>query len=212
MKIKPIVEGHGEIQAVPVLLRRLLAESEIFDLEVANPIRQKRSELVLEDKLKRAIRLALLDQECAAILVLFDGDDDCPKELAPQLQAWAEQEAGSTPCQVVIANREYEAWFLAAIESLRGKREINLTAEPPANPEAIRGAKERITKFMPSGRAYNEVTDQASLTQSFDFPTAYQRSRSFRKLIKAYSMLVRGAGAQLDAWPPAAWEEIAPSA
>ena len=34
MKIYVLVEGHGEVQAVPVLLRRLLAESRCYGIRV----------------------------------------------------------------------------------------------------------------------------------------------------------------------------------
>ena len=42
MRIQPIVEGYGEVAAVPVLLRRLRDEAEAFQIEflmlVLNPI------------------------------------------------------------------------------------------------------------------------------------------------------------------------------
>jgi hypothetical protein len=40
--IQPIVEGHGEVEAVPVLLRRLAAEAGGFDVQVATPRREVR--------------------------------------------------------------------------------------------------------------------------------------------------------------------------
>jgi uncharacterized protein DUF4276 len=124
MRVQPIVEGYGEGDAVPVLLRRLRAESGAYGFEVNRPIRRHRSDFVNEDSLRKSVRLALLQDECRAILILFDGDDDCPGTLAPTVEAWAQDEAGQVPCVVVIANREYEAWFIASIESLRGKRGI----------------------------------------------------------------------------------------
>ena len=74
MRIQPVVEGHGEIEAVPVLLRRLLCEAQIFDVDVGRPIRKARSELATEEGLARTIALARLQPNCAAILVLFDGE------------------------------------------------------------------------------------------------------------------------------------------
>ena len=38
MKIQPIVEGYAEVQALPVLLRRLRDEAGVFDVEVNRPI------------------------------------------------------------------------------------------------------------------------------------------------------------------------------
>ena len=56
--IQPIVEGHGEVQAVPVLLRRLIPELGCYVEIGSAPIRQRRSEIVREHDFKRAIRLA----------------------------------------------------------------------------------------------------------------------------------------------------------
>ena len=112
MRIQPVVEGHGEVRALPVLLRRLSDASGVHDLEFSRPIRRKRSELVNEEPLRRTIRLALLREECAGILILFDADDDPPCELGPRVQSWASAEAAAVPCAVVMAMREYEAWLL----------------------------------------------------------------------------------------------------
>ncbi|MCZ0937037.1 MAG: DUF4276 family protein [Caldilineaceae bacterium] len=117
MRIQPIVEGYGEVKALPILLRRLVEEAEVWLVGIGRPIRKPRNQLVRETELRKAVRLALLQPECSAVLILFDGDSDCPAELGPAVQEWAVAEAGDVPCEVVIAHREYEAWFLASIES-----------------------------------------------------------------------------------------------
>ena len=52
--IQPIVEGDGEVAAVPVLLRRLLPEMGVY-AEIGTPIKQNRYDLVREDKCIRAL-------------------------------------------------------------------------------------------------------------------------------------------------------------
>ena len=44
MKVYPIVEGHGEVEAAPVLLRRLLAEARCQSIGVGRPIRRTQSQ------------------------------------------------------------------------------------------------------------------------------------------------------------------------
>ncbi len=205
MKIQPIVEGHGEVSAVPALLRRLRDESRAYGLEIGKPIRRKRSELVQEATLRKSVRLALLQPDCRAILILFDGDDDCPKRLAPSLERWAKVAAGNIPCAIVIAHREYEAWFLATVESLRGRRGIRRDAVAHPDPETPRGAKEELEERMETGCTYSETTDQTPLTVAFDMATAYARCRSFRRMTKAFGTLATGAGVRLQNWPPPAW-------
>lgn len=205
MTIELIVEGHGEVEAVPVLLRRLRDEGRASSLEFGRPIRRKRPELTQEGAVRKAVRLALLRSECRGILILFDADDDCPAEVAPAVQGWAQAEAGPIPVAVVMPCREYEAWFLAAIESLRGVRGVLAKAASHPEPESPRDAKGQLEERMEAGRSYAETTDQAGLTATFEMAAAYARCRSFRKLVHAFGSLARQAGHLADAWPPPAW-------
>lgn len=205
MNIQPIVEGHGQVSAVPVLLRRLRDESRVFEVDVNRPLRRKRSELVLESGVRQSVRLALLQDRCGAILILFDADDDCPKELAPQVLKWACSEAGSIPVAVVVANREYEAWFLGALESLRGRRSISDIAVSPNQPETSRDAKGKLEEWMPRSTSYSETVDQVALSALFDMGAAHRTCRSFRKMVSAFGELVTRMGTTLPEWPPQDW-------
>ncbi len=205
MKLYPIVEGHGEVTAVPVLLRRLLQKAECFGVGVGAPIRRSQSEFRQQEKVRAMVRLALLQPECAGILLLFDGEDDCPVELAAQVQVWARQAAGVMPCGVVIAYREYETWFLAAVDSLRGQCRIGDHAAPPPNPESKRNAKGALEAFMPGGASYAETIHQAKLSAVFDMALAHQRNRSFRRLTKTIGDILLHMGQPLPAWPPLGW-------
>ena len=204
MVIQPIVEGHGDVAAFPVLLRRLVEEAQVWNVGIGRPIRSRRDQLVRETEVKRAVKLALLQPDCGAILILFDGNSDCPAELGPTVQAWATAAAGGVPCGVVIAHREYEAWFLAAIESLRGHG-VREDAELHLDPEGPRGAKEQLEARMHAGTSYLERTDQPAFSAMFSLSDAYRRSGSFRKLARSFGLLVRSMGQDIGAWPPTAW-------
>ena len=205
MTIQPIVEGDGEMEAVPALLRRLLAEGQVTGVQVGKPIKRPRNQLVREEVLARMVRVALLRPDCGGVLVILDGNTDCPRTLGPALQRWAEAAAGGVPCAVVLAHREYEAWFLASLESLRGLRGIRHDAEPHPDPEEPRDAKGELEAHMEPGRAYHPTIDQPALTALFDMPQAYGRSRSFRRMVRAVGLLVGAAGIPASAWPPAGW-------
>jgi len=206
MKVYPIVEGHGEVEAAPVLLRRLLAEADCQNIGVGRPIRRTQSQLRSREGIQAGVRLALLQPECAAVVILFDGEDDCPKELAAQVRAWAREVASGTPCDVVVAYREYETWFLAALESLRGQYGVAKDAAAPANPESKRDAKGALEEFMPPDRAYSETGDQPAMSAVFDMGLTHRRNRSFRKLVKAIGELLTQLRQPLSAWPPAEWQ------
>ena len=205
MIIQPIVEGQGDVAAVPLLLRRLRDEAQAWGLDVGRAHRRQRTQLVKKDSLQNAVRVAALQEDCAGILVLFDADDDCPAELAPTLEQWAREAAGGIPCAVVMAYREYEAWFLASMEALRGKAGIRPEAVSHPHPELPRDAKGELERFMPRGASYSATVDQAPLTAHLDLQNVYRRCRSFRKLVTAFGALASSAGVAPAVWPPAAW-------
>lgn len=189
--IVPIVEGHSEVESVPVLLRRLLAELRRLDVTIAHPVRIGRLKILRPGELERALRYARFRTEgCDAILVVLDADDDAPCKLGPQLVTLAGQTLAELPCKVVLAKRELESWFLGSIESLRGKRGIADDAEPVEDPEAPRDAKGRLVQLMTVGRTYVEVDDQPALAAIFDMHMARRRCPSFDKLVRDVQALL----------------------
>ncbi|MFO0588418.1 MAG: DUF4276 family protein [Polyangiaceae bacterium] len=201
----PVVEGQAEVEAVPVLLRRLLHAAGVFDIDVGVPHFRHRSEMVRsEEHLRRIVTVASFEPGCRGILVLLDADDDCPKHLREKLEPWAAGAARGVPCRVVAPNREFEAWFLASMESLRTHRGISAEAVSEEKPEMRRNAKKAVERWM-TGRSYKERTDQPALTAHLDLARAHRMSRSFRHLCKALGELVCAAGATLPEWPPPSW-------
>jgi hypothetical protein len=188
MKIVPIVEGHGEVEAVPVLLRRLAEANDTF-VEVARPIRQPKGRLVKEAELRRAVALAAKQTGAGdGILVLLDADADCPAEFGPRLLAWARAERADRRIAVVFAHREFEAWFLAATSSLVAQGKLPVGVEAPAAPEAVADPKAWLSAAM--GRPYSETIDQPAFTALFDARAA-RRCGSFDKLAREFEAMVR---------------------
>jgi len=206
MRIYSIVEGHGEVQAVPVLLRRLLDEYGVFNVDVPPAFRRRQSHLLTKEGLQLSVKLAKLQPDCSGIVVLFENEDDCPKSLGPKLSEWAKAVSHPIPCIVALPHREYEAWFLASLNSLKGKRMIRENAISPENPEYFRDAKGVLEECMEEGACYLETTDQAAFSALFNLREAYLNSRSFRHLVKAFGELIGGMGMPIREWPPASWQ------
>lgn len=181
--IVSIVEGDGEVAALPVLLRRLgewLSPGEYFN--ILHPIRVHRGQFLNRDDIfSRQIQLGAL--KCAAhgwLLIVLDADNDCPSELASNIMERVKTIAPHVRVSVVLPKYEFEAWFIAAAASIDGKRGFkNDTRAHDA--EAIRGAKERLSERIPNGR-YREVLDQPAFSACMDLQLARNNSRSFRKL------------------------------
>lgn len=173
-----IVEGDGEVESMGGLLRRIEPVRRVL-----RPWRRKRQRLVKPGMLEIDVEFA--SRRLAGkgtILVLLDADDDLPCVLGPHLLARARAVTAVEDVRVVIARREYEAWFLGALESLRGKRGIPLDAPIVDDPESVRGAKELLGRLM--GRRYSPTIDQPAFTALFDMDIARKRCPSFDKLLR----------------------------
>lgn len=84
--IASIVEGHGEVSALPKLLYRLAAEFPMVDLRTPKPPwRRPRGSLIAPNGIEREVASNSWVGPCGGILVVLDADDDCPAELAPAL-------------------------------------------------------------------------------------------------------------------------------
>lgn len=178
MALVSIVEGHAETSSLPVLLRKIG-----LLVPAARPYRVKRNKVVREGELERAVIQAVRDRhDSTGVLVLLDADDDCPAELAPALLDRC-RAVTQLPVSVVFAVRELEAWFLDGVESLRGHRGVRADAVWPTDPEAPRGAKERVRELM-QGKTYVDVEDQPALMAVLDVEAARRRCPSLDKLMR----------------------------
>lgn len=181
--ITAIVEGRGELSAVPVLLRRIAAEvSPLAHVNVVAPIRVDRNKMTAPNELEDAVCFAAdRSGPDGRILILLDADDDCPARLGPELLRRARTARSDRHIRVVMPKSEFESWFLASAETLRGRRGIDPYVAAPNDPESIRDAKGWLSARMPRLRPYSPHRDQAGLTSAMDFKTA-RRAPSFDKL------------------------------
>jgi hypothetical protein len=135
-------------------------------------------------ELERAVRGAFLKNGFGGpVLVFLDADNDCPATLGPQLKKRAMAVAQGHNVLIIIAKCEFEAWFLAAAESLRGKQGLRDDLAAPPEPESIRGAKEWLRKNMAKERRYSESLDQAKLVGAMDLGAAW-RCQSLDRLCR----------------------------
>ena len=192
--IVAIVEGDGELAAVPDLLRRILWERLCrYDIHAPKPKRANGKPDLLK-KFESFLEYAVLDN-CDAILVLVDADEECPVEKARDLATRAAALNLNVPVAIVYANSEYETWFITSLsectgQAIRARLGMSETINAPDNVENIRGAKEWLKHRMPNDIGYKETEDQEPLTHHIDFNLTHDRSRSFRRLCHAVNELV----------------------
>lgn len=185
-------------------MRRLCLQAGVLDLEVSRPIRLPRGSLVKESGLEKALNIARTHSPLG-VIVFLDADDDCPKDLAVKMRSLAGNSASDLHVEIVVVNREFEAWFLAALPSLCGKRGIPIDATFLGDPEAVRDAKATLSKLKPASQPYMPTSDQAALAASMDLALAWQRSRSFRRAVSAFGACLQSANKLHTEWPPVNW-------
>ena len=187
-RIVPIVEGHSEAHSIPAFLRRILRDRGIYDVEPDRAIREHRQRIVKTGVFLNRVRMALQRRNCAAVLAVFDADDDAACELGPALRKTIQEHGITTPSSVVLAVRELESWLIAGVESLQGYRGIPADLTPPESVEKIRGAKEWLDHRMQTG--YKTTIDQLPLMLRFDYEDARHRAPSLDTFLRDLDSLL----------------------
>lgn len=203
-------EGAGDVEAIPVLVRRLFKDHNLWGNVNLDPavFRIGAVEGFSGRHAKRwldKLSAARLRPNTEAILVVLDGDCEnwenqrfCARDVACTLAHRAKEiGAGNVfSLGVVFACLEYESWFLAGLESLAGKKladgRLGVRADAggfAGNPEsAPRGAKGELSRRMASG--YKPTTDQALLTKLLDLDLLRKKNlKSFARLERAVVQL-----------------------
>ena len=125
-------------------------------------------------------------------LLVRDGGPTC--HLVPSCSNCARTHLPHVPVSVVVANREFEAWFLAGFRRMRSKAKFVRTYRFEENfqCELPRDCKGRVAGCL--GRAYSETADQKDLVRHLGFGSYMGwYSRSFRKLLKDLDWLAKQA-------------------
>ena len=196
LRVAAIVEGHGEYQSIRVLLTRVWHEILGGEwIDVLQPIRQKRHKLAKQSELEKAVQLAALKLANvpgatipSVIVILVDADEDLPCRLAPKLLNLAKAARSDVDIMCVVANIEYETWFVAAAESLRDYLSLPVA---PNDPEKHRHGKGWIERCF-KGTKYSETQDQPAMTAKMDLAMCRVRSPSFDKLCRELELRLEG--------------------
>ena len=205
--IVPIVEGFGDLFAVPILIQGWLRHRRYqrnVKLDVQGPVRASGVDALKvphdetnELGVEYYVAVAYLRRP-DVILVILDADNECPKRLGGSLLARAKAVLPPDyPVGVVVANRESEAWFLAAFpcisyrSSLRdlGFTLTRQTLPQGMNVETIADCKGAVARLI--GVPCEPTIHQAKLTGPLPFTVGtLRRSRSLRKLLKELESLL----------------------
>lgn len=204
-----LVEGDGDVRAVPVLVNRLLEKHDAMaDFYTDDPMRVGNLfDLVNQGRetvwLNR-VATAAKRRDLAGVILLIDGDCDdqmvrtsggdkvfCAADLAKFL-ALRSKEAGAGTrfsLAVVFARQEYESWLIAGVPDLANQLRAGVKLPTTSLEDAPRGAKEWLMKHRKEG--YKPTRHQAELTRQLDLNILLKRMRSFARLEHAVQDLIK---------------------
>ncbi len=203
VQIASLVEGDGEVEALPILIRRVAAEiAPGVEPLIRRPFRHSSVRIRKSGGLERSLSAVAERFPEHSILVLLDCDDDCPKDLGPLMAQRAKLSRPDLQVSVVLAHREYESWFLAAAESLSGRRGLRPDLAAPPIPEDIRDAKGWLSGQIQGAGRYSPTQDQAALPHWLDLSRVRLKSRSFRKFWREIEAVLSAAGTSPPASSP----------
>lgn len=193
-----VIEGHGENGAVQALVKKLLKRDKVYGLRVDTDAYRMSADQMTNDKKMSKVMATMRTRGAGAVLIVRDADDECPVTLASSIIAAATRVAPDIPVEVVIADREYETWLLSSVETLRPFPTILDSVEWDADWERKRDAKGELTRLMSKGNSYKPTTNQKSFTELLDLELVETRSRSFRKMVKAFRSLSAASGFPIE--------------
>lgn len=190
--IASVVEGEGEVAALPKVLQRIAHELQVWGLRTPKPHRVPRSNLLLPGGIENAVQQeAIQVRGGGGVLVLLDADKDCPAECGPALLERARKARPDVPVAVVLPKPEFEAWYRAAAGSLAGKAGfadgVTCSQDPEGPP---RDAKGWLSAHRSKADPYSPVPDQAALASLFDLSMARASAPSFDKLYRDVAWLL----------------------
>lgn len=177
-----IVEGQGDKEAMPVLVRKILNHHQLFHIGLTEPqisgdVHKSRKRF--DDFLRYALK-----NQCP-ILWILDCDDKeigCPVKHVAHFQTAMKSMhlPGMQPIEFAFFVQEFESLFLAEINALRSFYQLPDTLKIDANAAMRRDAKGEISRLLPKSRGYKETIDQAKITHRLDLATCARVSRDYR--------------------------------
>jgi hypothetical protein len=223
-------EGQGEVDGLPILTRKVLADRAAQSLLFADKdvVRAHNAVgLVKMNKLSnqidyaewlRYLKIAARRSDLAGVVAVFDGDAKhfpagskapfCAATAAKQMALAARSEGAGIhfSLAIVFACVEYESWIIAGGECLRGQKlDGDRLALPPdiqlpMDNPELHG-KSWLIKNCPG---YRPTRDQGALTKLLDINVLRSKQvRSFRRFERAIDLIIESANSGQHVCSPA---------
>jgi hypothetical protein len=181
-EVVTIVEGHGDVEAVNILVRRVAAEIDASTVvKIPVKIRCSKGQLCNKESFIKRLEIARrFVGSGGSVLVVMDADEDCPREINGQLLGWAKDSHGDLKIGVVVIKREMESWFVAGSDLWDQAQH--------GDAESVRDPKRWVADNVVKGH-YAETVDQGRIAAGLNIDKA-KESGSFRKFVRDVARLL----------------------
>ena len=183
-KLQLIVEGDGDMKAVPVLVRRILEHHNIFDIVPSSDVHKRGDIPKVKRRFSDYFQAATLENN--PVLCVLDFDCEKCFDVEAEESAFCSL-AGSIrpgyPFAACFIVKEFESLFLwdrVTVRKVLPNRQAKYIF--PADPETIRGAKEELSRGQASGWSYKPTVHQAKIAGQINLDLLKEKSPSYRRL------------------------------
>ncbi len=175
-RIALIVEGYGDRDAVPAVVRKYLYSVGEYEIAPGKPLNAKgRGNLTKEGQLEKFVLQAVREPGAGGVLVVLDAESDPACELGPALLGRAAGAAAPLPARVCLAVRKFENWIAAS--DLQDPR-----WDPGEAGYEAGGADAAIRAWSPTG-VYSKTAMQAGFAATLELSLVRERCPSFDRLL-----------------------------
>lgn len=183
-KLQLIVEGDGDMKAVPVLVRRILEQHEIYDVVPSSDVHKRGDIPKVKGRFSDYFQAAILENNPVLCVLDFD----CEKCNDVEAEETDFQNLAATirpgyPFAACFIVKEFESLFLwdeLTVKKVLPNRRLKYAF--PVDPETVRGAKEELSRGQASGWSYKPTVHQAKLAAQVDLNLLKKSSPSYRRL------------------------------
>ena len=174
-----VVEGAGDVKALPILLRAHLQTNGEFRDVLGKPVAlHGRTKAFATNGIEGYVAAASRPG-CVGVLVVLDGEGDCVAEAGPLLRDRADKASGVL-VRVALADRDFEDWLHASAETL----DLGLSGYVAGQ----RGQHALKQALKPN--SYTKPVWQPRLTSKLDLPLARSRSASLDRCLRRFDELL----------------------
>ena len=176
--IASIVEGHGDKNALPTLIKKLKPNTILYE-----PTRIPRDKFLNDEQFRgkhlKIMRAFVEDKDNKAVIILFDAEEECCKDLLKKIQktvlADIDEVLSGINYIFALAEKGYESWLMAGFGGSDTEK---------GNPQ--QWLKDNISSL--NGR-YRKAVDQKRISAQLDIEKAKKNSPSFHRFAEKITAL-----------------------